>query len=425
MVAVQILGKPYTPTVLTGSASAHDRNAIDVTDLFAMMDQSLGLSIDSVSVVAAGARRRSTGDYPPVYDTMIGSPPYAGQRETWLIARITSFENADALDLRPTAGTAAIAVAQRMSAALRVRGIRARVATTTDIVELERRLGLPALSAGRRHWGSVRGEGGWLTTYGYRTADVRSEVLAQAWSIPADFVIQNITLFPDETVTASLTVRTAQSPPAPPAVVLQTLPGEQATALAANLCVPTRQLRGIQCGTAPSTLTIPVGPSGVLLGKVGSGDRLLLPLSDPGEFTRVHIAAEEHIAKRIVIRTAAAGDRITVHTRSIARWASVRMPDIAVTDQPRPAAGTTVSVVDGPLVPSPRPHTVISVGRPGEPHRGHADIVITQIEPAMVEVSVAGRAVNVEVELFRAENRYVSSEPMTLMSQSRFADERR
>ena len=132
------------------------------------------------------------------------------------------------------------------------------------------------------------------------------------------------------------------------------------------------------------------------------------------------------MAKRIVIRTAAAGDRITVHTRSIARWASVRMPDIAVTDQPRPAAGTTVSVVDGPLVPSPRPHTVISVGPTGRaaprarrrrdhPDRaGHGRGIGRQGGPSTVEV-----------ELFRAENRYVSSEPMTLMSRSRFADERR
>ena len=65
--------------------------------------------------------------------------------------------------------------------------------------------------------------------------------------LPADFVIQNITLFPDETVTAtsSQCARPSRRPRLR-AVVLQTLPGEQATALAANLCVPTRQLRGIQ-----------------------------------------------------------------------------------------------------------------------------------------------------------------------------------
>ncbi|MGV7518602.1 type VII secretion protein EccE, partial [Mycobacterium kansasii] len=89
------------------------------------------------------------------------------------------------------------------------------------------------------------------------------------------------------------------------------------------------------------------GPSGVLLGKVDAGNRMMLPLDDPGEFSRVHIAADDALAKRIVVRLAGAGERITVHTRNCARWASVRMPDIAVTDLAKPIAGTTISVVDG------------------------------------------------------------------------------
>jgi hypothetical protein len=159
---------------------------------------------------------------------------------------------------------------------------------------------------------------------------------------------------------------------------------------------------------------MPIGPSGVLLGKVNAGDRMLLPLGDPGEFSRIHIAADDAVAKRIIIRTAGAGDRITVHTRDLQRWESVRMPHIAVSDQPRPASGTTVSVVDGSVAPAPRPNTVISVGPPGEVQRGSADVVITQIGPATIEVNAAGQVNMVEVELFRAENRYVSREPTSL-----------
>ena len=76
---------------------------------------------------------------------------------------------------------------------------------------------------------------------------------------------------------------------------------------------------------------------------------MMLPLDDAGEFSRVHIAAEDALAKRFIIRMAGAGERITVHTRNIQRWASVRMPDITVSDQPKPVSGTTVSVVDGTL----------------------------------------------------------------------------
>jgi hypothetical protein len=173
-------------------------------------------------------------------------------------------------------------------------------------------------------------------------------------------------------------------------------------------------LHGLRRGVLAAPLVIPIGPSGVLLGKVDAGNRLMLPLDDPGEFSRVHIAAQDALAKRIVVRLAGAGERITVHTRDHQRWASVRMPDIAVGSEVRPMAGTTISVVDGSITPSPRPNTLISIGEPGTPYRGSADVLITQIGPATVDVTAAGQLHTVEIELFRAENRYISSEPTNL-----------
>jgi type VII secretion protein EccE len=414
VVAVQLLGKAHRPTVFTGSTAVFTENTIDVADLLPLLHQSLGLAIESLSVISVGARRRSTGDYPRVYDTLIGTPPYAGQRETWLVVRIGSLPNAEALAWRTSVGTATLAAAQRISAALRQQGIRAKVATATDIVELDRRLGNSALNAQHQRWRTVRGEGGWLTTYWYLPRDVTAENLEHAWSLQADGIIQNITLFGDGSMTATVTVRSAQPPTAPPSVMLQTLPGEQALALAANLCGPMPTLRGLRRGVLAEPLVIPIGPSGVLLGKIDAGNRLMLPLDDPGEFSRVHIAAQDALAKRIVVRLAGAGERITVHTRDPQRWASVRMPDIAVGKQVRPMPGTTVGVVDGTLTPAPRPNTLISIGEPGTPYRGSADVLITQIGPATVDVTAAGQLHTVEVELFRAENRYISSEPTTL-----------
>jgi type VII secretion protein EccE len=416
VVAVQLLGKAHMPTLFTGSTSTFTENALDITDLLPLLHQSLGLRIDSLSVVSAGARRRSTGDYPRVYDTLIGTPPYAGQRETWLIVRTSALDNAEALRWRTSVGTATLAAAQRISAAVRQQGIRAKVATATDIVEVERRLGRSALAVPNRRWHSVRGDSGWLTTYWYQPGDITAEKLAQAWSARADGIIQNITLFGDGTATATVTVRNAQPPTAPPSMMLRTLPGEQAQAVAASLCGPMPPLRGIRRGTLHSPLVVPIGPSGVLLGKLGGGNRMMLPLDDAGEFSRVHIAAEDSLAKRLVVRMAGAGERITVHTRNLQRWDSVRMPDIVVSDQPKPVSGTTVSVVDGTLAPAPRPNTLISVSEPGASYRGTANVLITQTGPATVEVTAAGHVYTVEVELFRAENRYVSSEPTILRS---------
>jgi type VII secretion protein EccE len=414
VVAVQLLGKAHRPTLFTGSTTTYTDNTVDIAELLPLLHQSLGLSIDSLSVVSVGARRRSSGDYPRVYDTLIGTPPYAGQRETWLIVRVVAIPNAGALQPRTSVGTATLAAAQRISAALRQRGIRAKVATAIDIVELERRLGSLALSAHHQRWRTARGEGGWLTSYWYRPNDITAENLEHAWALRADGVVQNITVFGDGSMTATVTVRTAQPPTAPPSVMLKTLPGEQARAIAANLCGPMPTLHGLRRGVLAAPLVIPIGPSGVLLGKVDAGNRLMLPLDDPGEFSRVHIAAQDALAKRIVVRLAGAGERITVHTRDYQRWASVRMPDIAVGSEVRPMAGTTISVVDGSITPSPRPNTLISIGEPGTPYRGSADVLITQIGPATVDVTAAGQLHTVEIELFRAENRYISSEPTSL-----------
>lgn len=412
--AVQLLGKAHTPTLFTGSTTAVTENAFDIADLLPLLHQSLGLRAESLSVISAGARRRSTGDYPRVYDTLIGTPPYAGQREAWLIVRICAHENAQALQGRMSVGTATLAAAQRICAAMRQRGIRAKVATATDIIEMERRLGRSALQVLNRRWQSVRGDGGWLTTYWYRANDITAEKLAQAWSMRADGITQNVTLFANGTATATLTVRSGQPPTAPPSTMLQTLPGEQAQAVAANLCGPRPSLRRIRYGSLTGPLVVPIGPSGVLLGKVGGGKRLMLPLDDPGEFSRVHIAAEDSLAKRIVVRLAGSGERVTVHTRNLQRWASVRMPDVAVSDQTKPVSGTTVSVVDGTLTPAPRPNTLISIGDPDTSYRGAANVLVTQTGPAMIQVMAAGQIHTVEVELFRAENRYISAEPVSL-----------
>ncbi len=407
---VQILGKPHLPTIFTGSSGVETDNTVDIAGLLPTMRQSLGLNLESISVVSSGARRRSTGDYPRVYDTLIGSPAYAGQRETWLILRIRALDNGDALQWRTTVGACTLAAAQRVSMLLRCNGIRAKVATATDILELERRLGVNALESHNRRWNSVRSDGGWQTTYAYRPADISTETLAQAWALRADGIVQNLTLFGDGAVTATVTVRTPQPPTAPPAVVLQPLPGEQAQAAAANMCGPRPRLRGLARGPLPRSLVVPVGPSGVLLGKTPEGSRLALPLSDPAEQCRVHIAAEDAIAKRIIIRTAGAGERVTVHTTDLQRWATVRMPNIAVIEHPRPAAATTVSVIDGTVPPAPRPPTVISVGPPGSAVHSEANVVISQTGPQSVEITAAGHTYDVEVEFFRAEKLYVSED---------------
>lgn len=426
VVAVQLLGRAHQATMVTGSVSVESENVIDVVELVPMLHQALGLQLDSISVVTIGSRHGSVGDYPRVYDSEIGTPPYAGRRETWLVMRLSVIDNTQALRWRTTVGAAAISVAQRISGLLRCHGLRAKVATATDLVELDRRLGWDAVAGTTQRWKAVRGEAGWMTTYAYPGRAISSRNLAQAWTLRADEIIQNVTVYPDATCTATITVRTPTPAPTPPSVVLRRLNGEQAAAAAANMCGPRPYLRGLRPSPLPERLLTEIGPSGVLIGKLSNGDRLLMPVTDAGELSRVFVAADDPIAKRIVIRTAGAGERVCVHTRDMSRWASVRMPEISVVSSSRPAPRTTVSVVeyragggiDAVISPTPRPATVITVAPPGtalpEGQRHGFEVLIEQISPAVVNVSAAGKNWIVEMDMFRAENRYVSLEPVSM-----------
>lgn len=402
--AIRVYGKAHQPTIAAGSTAVDTADAVDLVDLLPVLRQSLGLTVESLSVVTTGSRRRATGDYPAVYDKLIGPVPYAGRRETWLIVRIPAVANAESLRCRASVGTAALAATQRIAAHLRRNGMRARVAEEADIIDLDRRLGRTATTPPNRRWRSLRSDDGWLTTYGYAPADLKKEVLEQVWALPVDGVTRNVTLLPDGTATATVTLRTALQPKATPSTHLRPLPGRQAAALTAALCEPRPSLRGVAAGPLPPALVLPVGPSGVLLGKLPFGERIMLPMGDPGGPSRVHIAAGDAVTKRILVRMAAAGEWVSLHSNDFRRWQSLRVPGVTLTDQPRPDIGATVCVVDGTVSLASRPATVVSIGP--QPAAG-ADVSISENEPGTLMLRVVGQAErSVAMEFARAENRY-------------------
>ena len=58
--AVQLFGKPHSPTLFTGSTATYTDNAFDMTDLNALLHQSLGLRI---GFAQRGHRRGSTAQH--------------------------------------------------------------------------------------------------------------------------------------------------------------------------------------------------------------------------------------------------------------------------------------------------------------------------------------------------------------------------
>lgn len=385
--AIHVLGRYLSPTLLTG-ATSHTDNVLRVGDLAALMNQFLDLKISSLSVVTMGSRVRVGGDYAPIYHSFIGPPPYAGQREQWLIVRIaTDHANVNAVSMRSSAGVAALAATQRIVNALRTQGIRARVGTPTDITGLEGRLGgRHVLQRHNRRWRAVRSEVGWLTSFYYPPEHINTADLSGIWSRREDLVIQNVTLYPDGRCTATATIGDPQITALPPSVALASLPGEQAAAVAACRPLPPQQVGGAAAVAAgPPDLELPIRDSGVLFGQLDDGRRLVLPFTDPDVSPlRIRIRADDSLAKRLIMRAAGAGERVTIHTESRGRWQAMAMPGIIVTSDTKPVSGTTISVTDSGRMPSPSPATIICLTGEKAAH-----MVIEQIGPARLSVKIA------------------------------------
>lgn len=385
--AIHVLGRFLSPTLLTG-ATSHTDNVLRVGDIAALLNQFLDLKISSLSVVTLGTRVRISGDYAPVLHSFIGPAPYAGQREQWLIVRIaTGADNIDAVSMRTSAGVAALAATQRIVNVLRTQGIRARVGTPTDITDLESKLGgRHVLQRHNRRWRAVRSEMGWLTSFYYPPQHINTGDLLGIWSRREDLVIQNVTLYPDGRCTATVTIGDPQITALPPSVALAALPGEQAAAVAAARPLPPQQVGGAAAVAAgPPDLELPIRDSGVLMGQLDDGRRLVLPFTDPDVSPlRIRIRADDTLTKRLIMRAAGAGERVTIHTEQRARWQAMTMPGIVVTSETKPVAGTTISVTDSDRMPSPSPATVICLIGERAAHMS-----IEQIGPARLAVKIA------------------------------------
>ena len=82
MTMVEVTGQAYSPTLLTGSATALTPNRLPLDALTELLeDQPGGIRLSGIDVVSSGLRvRRGTG-YPPLYSTLLADRPAAGQRE--------------------------------------------------------------------------------------------------------------------------------------------------------------------------------------------------------------------------------------------------------------------------------------------------------------------------------------------------------
>jgi hypothetical protein len=166
---------------------------------------------------------------------------------------------------------------------------------------------------------------------------------------------------------------------------------------------------------ASQDLQIPIGSTGILVGaalrddKSGSpeiqrDDLVMWALTDPQHPTRIIMDTSDFYVRQLLIRAAAAGERIAIYSYDPRRWYSVSQPNIAVVESGRPAEFVpTIIVNDRPHgAPAAGPglsSTVITLGR-SPSDTAPPDIRFQQISQSSVKITTASRSLDVAMVVF-------------------------
>ena len=439
---IEVTGQAYSPTLLTGSATALTPNLLPLDALTGLLDQPGGIRLSGIDVVSSGLRvRRGTG-YPPLYSTLLADRPAAGQRRTYLVVRLDIANSVAGLAYRSTVGAAAAAATERIVNALLQRGVRANALTAKDLdaalVELGAGLAVVPAEAGpdeatvgprmptpvapTEAWKSVEAHPGFLTSYYFSPEDVTTSTLNQIWALRSDAVVQTISLTkrrgPTDGrpwVSALVRVNDPQAPTRPPTLYLNPLPGHQGPAAARSAPLPRRfdAMPARPLDAAP--LDLPVGSSGVLVGTTQRGDLLLLSLTDPDQATRIALHTGMPYACQLLVRAAAIGERIAIYTDQPTRWRQLEQPLIAVVDRRHPPEFVpSIIVSDRAAGPPPAGlvSTVITIGD-AEQNAPTPDISFTQISASTVRIATAAFTTDVQIATFKAEQPFLGAAGQT------------
>jgi type VII secretion protein EccE len=465
---VEVDGRAYSPTFLRGSTVSRTDNVLPLAVLVALMEQPGGLHL-GIDIVCAGFRVRPGTGYPQLYSTLLADRGAAGQRSTRLVVRLEIDESVRGLVYRRSIGSAAAAATERIIKALAQEGIRARAlgAEEHDAILHELSVGLASppprpvfvddvddeadgygadelARVGGRHrratagadapagphrvrpkadvgWNTINANPGYVTSYYFSPEDITTDSFNQMWSLRSDHVV-HVTMLrkqPGGPVAVSALVRTTdpRRPEQPPTLFLNPLPGDQYGA--ALRAAPTSRPRlslPVRVLDAPQDLDIPIGPTGILVGaalrddksgwpEIQGDDLVMWALTDPQQPTRIVMDTSEFYVRQLLIRAAAAGERIAVYSYDPSRWYSVSQPNVAVVERGRPAEFVpTIIVNDWPhLAPSAGlSSTVITLGH-SPSDAAVPDIRFEQISESTVRISTASRSLDVGMVVFRQE----------------------
>lgn len=466
---IRVDGRPYTPTFLRGSTVSHSVNVLPLKLLTGLLDQPGDLRLAGIDVVNAGHRVRAGTGYPPLYSTLLADRPAAGSRTTYLIVRVDIVESIAGLAYRRSIGAAAAAATERIVNTLNQEGIRASALNAADLDAALHQLGAglavapprpsvdadadgsgmskdnlpgsdffpngtnasdadePTRTKADVGWRVINTHPGFVTTYYFSADDINVPSLQQMWSLRSDHVVQTAMLRRHRQVAAdgqgpvlfSALVRTTdpQVPQQPPTLFLNPLPGQQAAGVlrSAPVARPVLELPSRQLDDGDD-LDIPIGATGILVGSalqddtdaqpaIQRDDLVMLALTDPQRATRIVMDTSEFYARQLIIRAAAAGERIAIFSHDPRRWYNVEQPNIAVVERRRRSEFVPTIIVNDRPVNAPAAglaSTVITLGQRAK--GGPApDLHFVQTSRSAVRILGTPSPLEVGIVVFRQE----------------------
>jgi type VII secretion protein EccE len=274
-------------------------------------------------------------------------------------------------------------------------------------------------------WSTINAKPGYVTSYYFSPEDITTESFHRMWSLRSDGVVHVLVLRKQRSsVVVSALVRTndPRTPERPPTLFLNPLPGAQyaATLRAAPTSQPRLELpaRALQ----RHELEIPIGPTGVLVGsalrddksgwpEIQRDDLVMWALTDPQQPTRITMDTSDFYVRQLLIRAAAAGERIAVYSDHPERWYSVSQPNVAVVEHGRRAEFVPTIIVNDHLRVAPSvglSSTVITVGH--SPADAVPDMFFEQTSPSTVRISAARQSpLDVAIVVFRQEETFTGT----------------
>ncbi|OBJ10844.1 type VII secretion protein EccE [Mycobacterium sp. 1465703.0] len=276
-------------------------------------------------------------------------------------------------------------------------------------------------------WKTINAKPGYVTSYYFSPEDITTDSFNKMWSLRSDNVVHVMRLrkIPGGPVKVSALVRTndPRPPEQPPTLFLNTLPGDQynAALCAAPTSQPALRLPA-RTLSAVDELHIPVGPTGILVGAALRDDKKAWPpiqrddlvmwtLTDPAQPTRIVMDTSDFYVRQLLIRVAAAGERIAIYSHEPQRWYSVSQTNIAVVEARRPAEFVPTVIVNDRATIAPQAglsSTVITVGL-SPTDAMVPDIHFQQTSESTVRITTAARTVDLSMVVFRQEQTWTGN----------------